>query len=356
VDEEMTTLNLAILKNEDPYDHLMWVKACEDHSRHVAYTVIDLLNRSWLDEFREQSFDCLLALPGAKTSTFRSAYQERLEILAGELSCHIYPTLTELRIYENKRFLSYWLQANDIPHPQTWVFYDQEEALAHLAAAQFPCVGKTNVGASGDGVMILKDGIQAREYVMRAFTTGIRSRTGPKLFHKNLIGSKLKKLLHPDQILNRLKTYVQIAKDAQIGVVILQEYIPHNYEWRIVRIGDSFFGHKKIKSGSKASGSLLKGYDPPPFQLLDFVKSITDDHRLVSQAVDIFVDRDGCYLVNEMQCLFGQSDPYQMKVDDRIGRYIMKAGHWMFEEGDFNQNESFNLRVAHVIEMYGDKR
>lgn len=349
----MKKLNVAILKNEDPYDHLMWVKACEEFPEQIDFEVFDLLNRSWMDVFRNRFFDCLLARPGAKTSIFRTAYQERIEILADDLKYNIYPTVTELRIYENKRYLSYWLQANGIPYPETWVFYDRKEALAHLDDARFPRVAKTNVGASGDGVMILKDRDQAREYIHQAFTTGIRSRTGPKLFQKNLVAEKLKKLLHPRQVLNRLKTYGQIARDAQMGFVILQEYIPHDYEWRIVRIGDSFFGHKKIKSGSKASGSLLKGYEKPPFQLLDFVKTITDNHRLVSQAVDIFVDRDGRFLVNEMQCLFGQSDPYQMEIDGRVGRYTNKADQWTFEEGDFNQNESFNLRVAHVIEMYG---
>jgi glutathione synthase/RimK-type ligase-like ATP-grasp enzyme len=351
----MNRLNVAILKNEDPYDHLMWVRACEEHSHQVAYTIIDLMSRSWLDAFRDAAFDCLLVRPGAKTSIFRSAYQERIEILAGELNYNIYPTLAELRIYENKRYLSYWLQANDIPHPKTWVFYDKKEALAHLAGGNFPLVGKTNVGSSGDGVTVLKNRVQTRQYIELAFGAGIRNRTGPKLRQKNLMASKLRKLLHPDQILNRLKSYEQIVRDAQKGFVIFQEYIPHEFEWRVVRIGDSFFGHKKIKSGDKASGTLQKGYEGPPFKLLDFVKSITDNHRLVSQAMDIFVDGDGRCLVNEMQCLFGQSDPYQMKVDERIGRYVRKAGRWEFEEGNFNQNESFNLRVAHILEMYGLK-
>ena len=84
----------------------------------------------------------------------------------------------------------------------------------------------------------------------------------------------------------------------------------------MVRIGDSFFAHKKLKILEKSSGSLLKNYDSPPLKLLDFVKAITDKHGFYSQAVDIFESERG-YLVNEMQCIFGQSDPYQMMVDGR---------------------------------------
>jgi hypothetical protein len=349
----MRKLNLAILANEDPYDHRRWVKACESFSDQVDYEIIELLSSSWLNAFRSKPFDCLLARPGAKSSTHRMAYQERIEILVNDLEFNVFPSLPELRIYENKKYLAYWLHAHGIPHPKTWILYDKKEAVDHLSSAGFPCVGKVNIGASGDGVTILENREQALEYVKKAFASGIRNRTGPKLIQKNLLPSKIKKLTRPKELFNRLKSYQQIRRDVQVGFVILQEFIPHEFEWRIVRIADSFFGHKKIKTGDKASGGLEKGYEDPPHSVLDFVREITDRHRFYSQAVDIFIDPEGRYLVNEMQCIFGQSDPYQMKVGGKIGRYVMKADHWVFEEGDFNRNESFNLRVAHVIEMCG---
>jgi hypothetical protein len=83
-------------------------------------------------------------------------------------------------------------------------------------------------------------------------------------------------------------------------------------------------------------------------ELFNFVKEITDKHCLFSQAVDIFESSNG-YLVNEMQCIFGQSDPYQMLIDGKPGRYVFN-NEWCFEEGDFNTNESFDLRVQYLIE------
>ena len=54
-------------------------------------------------------------------------------------------------------------------------------------------------------------------------------------------------------------------------------------------------------------------------------------------------------LINEMQCIFGQSDPYQMLVGGVAGRYIYQDNQWKFEAGDFNTNESFDLRLQSII-------
>ena len=130
--------------------------------------------------------------------------------------------------------------------------------------------------------------------------------------------------------------------------MIFQEYIPHEFEWRVVRIGDSFFAHKKLKTREKSSGSLLKNYDNPPLELLNFVKEITEKHRFYSQAIDIFESERG-YLVNEMQCIFGQSDPYQMLVNGNPGRYRYLDDEWIFEPGDFARNGCYNLRLEFVL-------
>ena len=151
--------------------------------------------------------------------------------------------------------------------------------------------------------------------------------------------------------MERLQHYKTESSEVQREYVIFQEFIPHNYEWRCVRIGDSFFAHKKMVKGEKASGSLIKGYENPPFKLLDFVKEVTDKRHFRSQSVDIFETADGRYLVNEMQCTFGQSDPYQMLVDGVPGRYRLIDEKWTFEAGDFNKYKSFLLRLEYFVEV-----
>ena len=232
--------------------------------------------------------------------------------------------------------LSFWLKAYDIPHPRTWLFYNKVEAENFIRNIRFPLVAKVNIGASGSGVTILHSSKDAISYIHESFSNkGAPRRWGPNFESGGLLERGLHYIFHPEEIKRKLENFKTKRAEIQKDFVMFQEYIPHDFEWRVVRIGDSFFAHKKIKAGEKASGSLLKVYEIPPFQLLDFVKGITDKHHFYSQAIDIFENKKQGYLINEMQCFFGQSDPYQMLVNGKPGRYILQNRKWIFEEGSF---------------------
>lgn len=342
-------LKAVILRNEDPYDHLLWEKACLDFSDQVTYRVVDVTKNDWLESIKKEPVDYILSKPGGKTSAFKQLYDERLRILSQEMNIPCFPSLDEVLIYENKKYFAYWLAAHQLPHPATHVFYDLVEAQAFLKKTAFPLVAKLNIGASGNGVQILHNVHEASKYVEALFLNGKSPKTGPKLSKGRILQRLWNKVKKPGEFMNRLKTYRSIAKDIQKDYVILQEYVPHQFEWRVVRIGNSFFAHKKLVDDQKASGSLIKKYETPPLSLLSFVKEITDRFHFYSMAVDLFEPEIGHFLINEMQCIFGQSDPYQMLVDGEPGRYVSRNGKWFFEEGDFNKNESYNLRVKYLI-------
>jgi glutathione synthase/RimK-type ligase-like ATP-grasp enzyme len=345
----MRIIEAIILSNEFSEDHLQWINACENCKGQLNYRIVNLSQNNWLEEIRKHPFDILLAKPGGVTSSFKQLYDERIYILERVLGYKIFPSAEEIFIYENKRFLSYWLEANKIPHPHTSVFYNIQEAKEYLETKQLPVVAKTNIGASGSGVRILLSHHEALNYLNQVFSgKGAPKRYGPNPVKGGLLNRALHYLYNPSEIPKKLRLYNTRRSDAQYGFVIFQEYIPHDYEWRVVRIGDSYFAHKKLKVGSKASGSLLKSYENPPMELLNFVKAITDIHHFYSQAIDIFESERG-YLVNEMQCIFGQSDPYQMLVNRKPGRYLYEKNTWLFEEGDWATNSCYNLRLDYLI-------
>jgi len=342
-------LKVVILRNESESDHLPWVKACEDFRDKVAARTVNLTSGSWMEDIMAEPCDVLLAKPGGLTALFKQLYDERIYILSRYLGYKIFPSPEEIYIYENKRLLSYWLKANGISHPATTVIYTYEEALSFLSGEVLPLVAKTNIGASGSGVKFLNDRQQAASYIEAVFKgRGAPQRSGPNLEKGGYLSRGFHYLRHPSDISDKLKIYRTRAASLQKGFVIFQEYIDHAFEWRVVRIGESFFAHKKLKAGEKASGSLLKSYDNPPLELFEFVNEITGKHGFRSQAVDMF-ESDRGYLVNEMQCIFGQSDAFQMMVDGKRGRYILSDGHWQFEEGDFAVNECYNLRLKYLI-------
>ncbi len=348
----MKKLHFAILQNEIYNDHLLWEQACQERGDLVSYTTVDLTRSDWLEMIKKEKFDGLLAVPPAQSSAFKTLYDERVRILHKVLDIPVYPSMEEIEIYENKKYFSYWAKARQIPHPATQVFYFEKEAIESLEQTSFPVVAKTSIGASGRGVSILKSKAEAQQYISATFSgEGANRSVGPKWRKKGFLGRVIKKLLNPTAFKAKLQQYKNARKDVQKDFVIFQAFIPHDFEWRCVRIGDSFFAHKKLMDGEKASGSLLKGYDNPPLELMDFVKEVTDAYGFYSQAVDIFEGEEGQYLINEMQCIFGQSDPYQMKVDGVVGRYIFQNDQWIFEAGDFNGLESYLLRIDHCINL-----
>lgn len=345
-------LKAVILRNEMDSDHIGWIRACEEFSGKVAYRVVDLTAHDWLEAVQSEPFDLLLAKPGGLTALFKQLYDERIYILSGVYGYTVFPSPEEIFIYENKKLLSYWLKAKGIPHPSTTVFYNRDEALDHVSGCQYPLVAKTSIGASGSGVRILRSAGEAVKYIDDTFRgKGAPQRSGPNTDKGGLFIRGLHYLKNPADIPGKLNIYQIRAASAQKGFVIFQEYVEHDYEWRVVRIGDSYFAHKKLKAGDKASGALLKNYDNPPVRLFDFAMEITESNRFYSQAIDLF-ETDRGFLVNEMQCIFGQSDNYQMMVDNKPGRYIRRDGSWLFQEGDFARNECYNLRLQFLIDRH----
>lgn len=353
----MKKYHFAILRNEVDDDHSYWEQACRERSDLLEWEVIDLTRSDWFERATSKKFDGFLAMPSSETNPMKKMYDERAFILSAEKGLPMYPSLLEIKLYENKKYLSYWLRAKELPHPKTWVFYYEWEALDFVKHCNLPVVAKTNIGASGRGVNILKSKEDLNKYIENTFSgKGAQRSIGPNLKKKGLLKRAANKLMHPKELIEKLKFYRQVRSDVQKDYVIFQEFIPHTYEWRCVRIGDSYFAHKKLVKEEKASGTLLKGYENPPLPLLDFVKEVSEAHHLDSLALDLFETADGRYLINELQCIFGQSDPYQMLVDGKPGRYRHLDGHWVFEPGDFNRFESFLLRVDHFLELLRTKK
>ena len=336
------------LLTADVSDITGWKKSLSKVSN-VSYDVVDLSKHDWLENCLSCKYDCYLLRAPGSTNSLKQLFDERVSILNNDLGLRIYPSWQEIKIYENKKLLSYWLKAKEIASPHTAVFYERGDAGSFIRNCKLPLVAKINIGSSGKGVRILRTSQEVREYVEKAFKLGVKPYVGPNfktasVYKKVIRAFKTKGLLH-----KRIKTYRNIISEPQ-RFVILQEFIPHDFEWRVVVIGSSFFAHKKMVLNEKASGSLIKLYDNPPTSLLDFARELCQETKLSSVSLDIF-ETSGGFLVNEIQTFFGQSDLFQMKVDGIIGRYRFVNDEWVFEPGDWAANECYDLRLNHVLEI-----
>ncbi len=311
--------------------HRFYVRSCEELG--VDHEVVDIISDGWYGRLRGSDCDGFLCRPPSKFAEWKAMYDERLWVLNRLLGRPVYPGLEELRLYENKRLSSYWLEHHGIPHPKTRVFYRKSEYMEHVARrAELPFVTKVSTGSTGKGVRIVRSRLAARIIGHLAF---------------GVFNNKVAPGYSPPTT-GRVIPFPAIGT-FQRHHLLVQDFHPLRWEWRVVRIGESYFGHRKLLEGDCTSGSRRKGWVPPPEALLQLVRRICDTGGFRSMAVDIFETRDGEYLVNELQSIFGQSTDHLMYVDGRPGRYLFDNGRFRFQEGEFNRHRSFLLRVQDFI-------
>lgn len=330
-------MKLGILKAWDKKHHKHYIDACE--ALKVDYEIIDVLSKDWIDKIQTSVCNGFLCRPPCDFQERKSIYDEKIYFINKFLKKPIYPSFDEQFIYENKRNMASFLQIMDFPHPNTNVFARKEDALQYIESCTYPIVFKSNVGASATGVTIVRNKKHAKKIILSVFGRFNSLLTfGKILFLKS---NKLHGLKFP------------AFGATQKHYVIIQDYHKIKWEWRIIKIGDSYFGHQKLLNGEFASGSGIDavGWVDPPKELLFLVKDICEKGEFHSMSVDIFETENDEYLINELQTHFGAYDRPQMYIDGIPGRYVLKKGTFVFEEGEFNKFFNNLLRVEHFIEL-----
>ncbi|MBN1461635.1 MAG: hypothetical protein JXA57_19055 [Armatimonadetes bacterium] len=296
------------------------VAACRDLK--VRFKVIDLLASDWVRRVVDSGCDAFLTAPPTLRSIWRRVYEERLWVVVHDLQRLTCPTFEELYLWESKRRMRDWLSAHNVPHPESWVFMDRAEAMDFCEQSAYPVVCKTDSGAASSGVFLLRDRRSAKHLVAQAFDRGLLARSAD-------------------------------AREWEQGSLLFQQFVPHDFEWRVVRIGDDFMCRRKVRIGDHASGSGDIGWAAPLPGMLDFARDVTDIGGFRTMTLDLFqnttVHRGPLYLVNELQAIAGFRD---VPETENTGRWRLEGcpRAWQFEPGRFHQNACANLRVRMIID------
>ncbi|HOV15988.1 MAG TPA: hypothetical protein PLF50_00565 [Candidatus Cloacimonadota bacterium] len=315
------------------YDqHMFYVQACEKLG--VDYQIIDIISPKWIDNILQSDCDGYLCRPPTTYQDRKTMFDERLYIINKILLKPIYPSYDELYIYENKRMMYYWLELNNFPHPDTEIFYFKKDFYDYLKNAEMPLVIKSNIGSTSKGVTIVKSKTKAK--IIAELTFGWPN---PK-FSLGYTAQKTGKII-PFPAIGTLQRHY----------LIVQKFEKIKWEWRVVRIGNFYFGHQKLLKGNFASGSKLKGWEAPSEELLFLAKKICDKGNFLSMDLDIFETIDGRYLVNELQSIWGQSTEHLMYYKGQPGRFVFQNNAFVFEEGSFTQFSSYLLRTQHFVQL-----
>lgn len=327
-------MKLGILKSYKEIDFLVdsYTKACQECG--VESIVLDLFADDWIEKINSAKVDGILVREKANIAEYKEMYNERLWVINQYLKIPIYPSWHELFLYENKRMYSYFFETHGVSTPSTHVFYSKDYAIEFCKKAQYPLVFKTNGGAGGSGVTIVRSYNKAKRMINSIF-----GRINPRMALGHCHWVKYGRVVPVPKLGMSQRHYV-----------IIQEYIDVETEWRIIKLGDSYAGYKRPMENGHGSCELME-YGFPPKPLLHLIKEIAETNRFDSLSLDVLVGKDGKHYVTEIQSLFGCFASHQCEVDGVGGKIEFVNGDFVFVEGeDFFKWNGNLIRVRDFIQ------
>jgi glutathione synthase/RimK-type ligase-like ATP-grasp enzyme len=166
--------------------------------------------------------------------------------------------------YDDKIGQKYLLEGLGAPLVPADLFFDEAEALAWIAGAEFPKVFKLRRGAGSSNVVLVRTKRQARALVRRAFGRGFPPINRRALFVDRFWHIKrdrdLKSLVGLGKGLARLVVPTELERNSprEQGYAYFQDFVPGNdSDNRVVVIGNRAFGIRRMvrKNDFRASGS-----------------------------------------------------------------------------------------------------
>lgn len=260
--------------------------------------------------------------------------------------------------FENKIAQYYLFNTLDIPIPNTYVFWDEEEALHYFHSASFPLVFKLARGASSINVDKIPNFNRARRKVISAFSgSGILSEPGYYPIHgrygsdkiRNEIANIIVRILAGFRYICSGK-YPPLPRDRWMpekNCVLFQEFLEDNkYDTRITVIGNRAFGFRRFNRPNdfRASGSGVIDYNPGEIDLNAIVMAfkISKEGGFQSMAYDFLYDSTKALCVSEMS--FG----YQNVAIRNCPGYWDSQLNW--HEGSMWPEEAHVIDLIHNIE------
>jgi len=269
----------------------------------------------WPEEVLGSGLDGHLVRLRHGTHVQRSLDDARLALLHLQ-GIAAWPTPVEAYLYEDKARAAWLLAARGIPQVPTLTFTRLADAAAHLATATYPLVVKTRIGAGGSGVERVDD-----------------PRVALALARVCLDGRWQRRAADP--------------RDADFGYLTVQTYVADAREHRIIRLGDVYFAHGKVRApgGWRYSGSGARDWELPGRHVLDAGAEVMDRLGMTCGAVDLLEGPDGRWAVLEAQVWYEGFRAAQMDVDGVPTIARRTPAGWDFEPGAPHVHRGHALRL-----------
>lgn len=208
-----------------------------------------------------------------------------LPVIENELGLCVYPDQKTCWHYDDKIAQAYLLKAAGLPVPQTWVFFDREDALQWAEHASYPLVIKLSSGAGSSNVQLVDDRHAAARWIERMFSTWQTSL-------EDDVASIGKRAVHAAKTLatGHGPSHLAADREPQRGYALFQEFLPGNdFDTRITVIGNRAFGYRRMnrEGDFRASGSGLLRFEPDDIDLAAVRLAFATARTLGTQSVAI---------------------------------------------------------------------
>ena len=279
-----------------------WIEYCEQNS--INYKIVNC----YASDIIQQLEDCDgLMWHWLHSDSKAMLFARQLTYTLQKAGKKIFPDTNTCWHFDDKVGQKYLLEALGAPLVPSYVFYDEDEAIAWAQQTNYPKVFKLRGGAGSLNVSIVNNLAKAIELIKRAFGEGVSPI--PSL-HTD-IKTKLKKIKSLSQLwkkITKLNKYIEDTRNdkkmfsLEKGYAYFQEFIPDNdHDIRVIVIGQKAFAIKRIVRDNdfRASGSGMIIHAPDQIPL-DCIKSGFElAKKLNTQciAVDYIFQKDKMLLI-----------------------------------------------------------
>ena len=222
-----------------------WALLCDNNN--IPYEVFDSWKENFIRGVIDYQPDIILWRSG---QIFKNTEKDVIKkdmwqrwVLEKNVGKKIVPDWNVHNLYENKILQTYLFQIQQIPHPETHIFFDYQDADIFLKSVIYPLVIKANAGAGSKSMRFCNNYDEAKKQLDENFNEGL----------------------------------VYFHKFREKNIFYAQEYVPAPGIWRIVMIGDDigYSFYQNNRPGTKiASSQGFDSYPPTPVELLDLSAKI----------------------------------------------------------------------------------
>jgi glutathione synthase/RimK-type ligase-like ATP-grasp enzyme len=290
----------------------------------VERGMVDLEAHDWRE--RLEAFDAVIWKPAYMGPAAAGRFKEKIFFIEQHMRKLVVPNFSSVWHFESKIAQLQLMERYGIPHPETVVCGNYEDALERIETARLPVVFKESHGAAAKNVRLVKSRSELRARADAAFCHQLYMR------ERKRRGAGLGLLIHG---LPRrwfwMKALQKIMGREYYHALYWQEFIPGNdADLRITVIGDRHafgFWRRNRPNDFRASGSGRIDHERPvPEDAVRFCLGVNRRLGFDSMAYDLLF-KNGQFVVNEFSygymayAIQGAPGHFELGDDDSL-RYV----------------------------------